>query len=176
MRLISAPAVFYLLNIRLFAECFMVFLCASATDFLDGYTARRFGASSSFGSALDPLADKTLMFFFYYGAYRIGAAPLWLFLLIISRDMLILVVALYIICKWNSKGTADSVNSFKPSFISKLNTVFQLVLALVILCDLCLWGDWTRIAAEALICIVGITTLVSGIQYLVSYLRSNVIR
>jgi CDP-diacylglycerol--glycerol-3-phosphate 3-phosphatidyltransferase len=176
MRLVSAPAVLYLLNVRLFAECFVVFLCASVTDFLDGYAARRFGASSSFGSALDPLADKALMFFFYYGAYRIGAAPLWLFSLIVSRDVLILAAALHIICKQYRRASADSVNSFKPSFISKLNTVFQLILALVILFDLCVGTDWTGAASEALICIVGITTLVSGIQYLVFYLRFNVVR
>lgn len=38
-----------------------LFVVASATDFLDGYVARRFGQHSRLGAALDPLADKVLL-------------------------------------------------------------------------------------------------------------------
>lgn len=39
----------------------LLFLVAAATDWLDGYLARRMGQSSAFGRMLDPIADKLLV-------------------------------------------------------------------------------------------------------------------
>ncbi|MDR1475570.1 MAG: CDP-alcohol phosphatidyltransferase family protein [Holosporales bacterium] len=166
MRLVSALPMFYLLMDRSFATCFFVFLVASVTDFLDGYSARRLNICTSLGSALDPLADKVLMCFFYYGAYKLKAIPLWLFLLIISRDIFIIIFAACMMM-------AKSIRLLKPSFVSKINTCFQLALALTILLDFCAGNSFTKTVSEALIWIVGTMTLFSGIQYLVSYLRSH---
>lgn len=38
-----------------------VFALASATDWLDGYLARRLGQSTPFGAFLDPVADKLMV-------------------------------------------------------------------------------------------------------------------
>lgn len=40
---------------------FLVFAAAAATDFLDGWLARRLGATSALGRALDPIADKAMV-------------------------------------------------------------------------------------------------------------------
>ena len=40
---------------------FWVFCAASITDFLDGYLARRWQVTSTFGALLDPIADKLLV-------------------------------------------------------------------------------------------------------------------
>lgn len=40
---------------------FILFICASITDFFDGYLARIFSAQSHFGKILDPIADKLLI-------------------------------------------------------------------------------------------------------------------
>lgn len=40
---------------------FIVFAVVAATDFLDGYAARRLGVVSAFGAFLDPVADKLLV-------------------------------------------------------------------------------------------------------------------
>ncbi|MDO2321574.1 CDP-alcohol phosphatidyltransferase family protein, partial [Escherichia coli] len=38
-----------------------VFALAAATDWLDGYLARRLGQSTPFGAFLDPVADKLMV-------------------------------------------------------------------------------------------------------------------
>ena len=39
----------------------VLFGVAAITDFLDGWVARRYGQSSSFGEFLDPVADKLMV-------------------------------------------------------------------------------------------------------------------
>ena len=65
------------------------FAMAGLSDFLDGQIARRFGVTSRFGGWLDPVADKLLMLFCFIALLRIGAAPFWLVVLVLSRDLLI---------------------------------------------------------------------------------------
>ena len=41
--------------------CTLLFALAAATDYLDGYLARRWGQTSAFGAFLDPVADKLIV-------------------------------------------------------------------------------------------------------------------
>lgn len=65
-----------------------------ATDFLDGYVARRFDQVTRLGQLLDPISDR-----FFIGTIGIGAAvsgllPWWPIVAIIARDAVFLVVGL----------------------------------------------------------------------------------
>ncbi len=64
-----------------------LFLVASATDWLDGFLARR-GQGSKLGVLLDPLADKLLVYCTLLAFADAGWYPLWLALLALSADML----------------------------------------------------------------------------------------
>ncbi|MDJ0627869.1 MAG: CDP-diacylglycerol--glycerol-3-phosphate 3-phosphatidyltransferase [Rhodobacter sp.] len=65
LRLIAAPgvAVMFLYFARPWADWFamLLFVTASATDYLDGYLARAWKQESAFGAMMDPIADKAMV-------------------------------------------------------------------------------------------------------------------
>jgi len=70
-----------------------VFVFAAATDFIDGQIARRTNTISEFGKVVDPLADRLLVISVLVAMMWRGFIPLWMGLLIVSRDVLMLVGA-----------------------------------------------------------------------------------
>ena len=61
-RVISGPIIFLLsVFLELYFFSFLLFVFSAITDFLDGFLARKFNATSSFGAFLDPVADKLLL-------------------------------------------------------------------------------------------------------------------
>jgi CDP-diacylglycerol--glycerol-3-phosphate 3-phosphatidyltransferase len=67
-----------------------LFAVASATDFLDGYFARRWGATSKLGSFLDTTADKLLVTVVLLALVAVDRASPWLAAAIIGREITIL--------------------------------------------------------------------------------------
>lgn len=63
-----------------------IFLCAAATDLLDGYLARRLGQVTTIGTLLDPIADKLLISSALIALVQVHAAPAWLVILLVSRE------------------------------------------------------------------------------------------
>jgi CDP-diacylglycerol--glycerol-3-phosphate 3-phosphatidyltransferase len=63
-----------------------VFLVAAATDFLDGWIARRHGKITRFGKLLDPAADKILTSAAFISLVELGVAPAWMVVAIIARE------------------------------------------------------------------------------------------
>lgn len=68
-----------------------VFAVAVVTDFFDGYIARLYGAQTSYGVFLDPLADKILTFagFICLPFIDAGQFPWWAVAIIVLRDVLV---------------------------------------------------------------------------------------
>ena len=64
----------------------VAFGIASATDFVDGYIARRFELVTSFGKVADPIADKALTGSALLLLSAYGALPWWVTLLILVRE------------------------------------------------------------------------------------------
>jgi len=63
-----------------------VFLAAAATDFLDGFLARRWGQVTTVGTLLDPIADKLLVSAALVSLVDIHRVPAWIVILIIGRE------------------------------------------------------------------------------------------
>ena len=111
-----------------------IFVIAGLTDALDGWLARRFESSSLVGAYLDPLADKLLLTAALVAltvpqGQRV-VIPLWLAILSLSRDFLIMLVAvvLYVV---------EDIHSFPPSLLGKLTTFMHVVtVCLVLLANL----------------------------------------
>jgi cardiolipin synthase (CMP-forming) len=60
------------------------------TDGLDGYIARHFHQVSSLGKVADPLVDRALVLTAVISALAIGAIPVWLVVVVLTREVLVL--------------------------------------------------------------------------------------
>jgi cardiolipin synthase len=65
-----------------------------ATDWVDGFVARRYGQVSTFGKVLDPTADRILVGTAVISIMVYGAVPLWFGLATIAREVLVSVMVL----------------------------------------------------------------------------------
>ena len=74
-----------------------------ATDWVDGFVARRFNQVSEFGRMFDPTVDR-LMFVTAIPAIVIdGSVPLWVAVLAVGRELLVAVMAIALLAR--SLGT-----------------------------------------------------------------------
>jgi cardiolipin synthase len=161
IRLAALP--FFLIAIAegRFGIALSIFVAAGISDGIDGFLARRFDMRSALGAYLDPIADKLLLMssyvFLAVPAYpgRIKV-PIWLVVMVISRDFLLMLVGLLLIL-------ASGRKRFPPSWVGKVTTVTQILTVLFVLCaNLWAWPDavvYIAFGATAAI------TVVSGLDY-----------
>lgn len=81
-------------NSRLFIATLIAFVWLS--DISDGFIARKFNMISETGKIIDPLADKIVVAVIALLAYYKELLPLWFFILIIARDLVILIFGLFL--------------------------------------------------------------------------------
>jgi len=100
---------------------FVVFACAAATDFIDGYIARKFNMVSELGKILDSIADKILVTMAWIIIITYYEFNSWIILpigLIIFRELFISGLREYLASK--------SLN-LQVTFIAKLKTTLQMI-------------------------------------------------
>ena len=107
---------------------FWIFLLAGLSDAVDGTVARMTGGCSTFGSAVDPVADKTLLAGALVSLWWVGAVPGWFILLLCFRDSAIVVSTAALYARTRHLKVA-------PLAIGKISTALQLVLVGMILFD-----------------------------------------
>jgi cardiolipin synthase (CMP-forming) len=161
-RVMSVPIIFWLLVSGQTQAAFWVFLCAGLSDAVDGYLAKRFNWRTELGAYLDPLADKLLIVSIYIALGVRAELPLWLVIMVVSRDFLIVMAVLL---SW----LMDQPVVIKPLAVSKANTVAQIVLAATVLADdgFGLGLDTLR---TGLVWMTGALTLLSLAAYLKAWL------
>ncbi len=139
----------------------ILFLVTSATDFLDGYVARKYNQVTDFGKFVDPLADKLLVtaaLVMFVDQGLISGAMVWI---ILAREFII--TSLRTIAAM--KGTAMAA-----AWSGKVKTCVQIAGVIVIfLCEIVSGGEMG--ATTAALCTVAgwimtIVTLYSGYDYL----------
>lgn len=164
-RLAAVPvAVWLILNGR-YDWAFWLFVAAGVSDAIDGLIAKQFNAETEVGKFLDPLADKALLVSVYISLGHTGWLPMWLVILVVSRDVMILAGALLgLILMERYK--------LDPSLTSKINTTAQIMLAALVLAKLGIgFKDYDSV--DVMIYVVAATTLVSGIIYVGNWLRQT---
>jgi cardiolipin synthase len=161
LRMLLIPAFVLLVVYGYFGWALIVFLVAGATDAFDGLAARRAGQKTTLGAWLDPAADKLLLVttFVVLTLPNLGLVnriPIWLTVLIISRDVgIVLTVAIV--------SLVIGPRVFKPSLLGKAATAFFILTCVVVMyfnylgtsspvVDLFIWGSLA-------------ITLASGIDY-----------
>ena len=140
----------------------LIFTVAGITDALDGLIARLAKQQSLLGAYLDPIADKLLLTSAYVALsipkLNSGAPiPLWVTVLVLSRDLLIVVMALIMYL-------AAGVRRFPPSILSKINTAVQVTAVVLVLVS----ALWPRLEpfASTLVYAVALFTVASGLDYI----------
>ena len=138
----------------------VLFFLAGATDYFDGYLARKYNAVSQLGEILDPIADKILVLFILFGlaitlsSYLIG----FIGSIIITRE--IWVGALRDLNARNGKS-----NITKVTFIAKIKTTVQLLTLTIYLIGLAINNMLIIVLADIFLFISLLITLYTGLIY-----------
>jgi len=121
----------------------VMFIVFAATDWLDGFLARRLNQTSSFGAFLDPVADKFLVCASLLVLVHLGRADVFVALIIIGRE-----IAISALREWMAQiGASKSV---AVHMIGKVKTTVQMIAIPFLLFDGVLfgvidtgtWGTW----------------------------------
>ncbi|AHK63774.1 CDP-diacylglycerol--glycerol-3-phosphate 3-phosphatidyltransferase [Chlamydia avium] len=103
----------------------LVILGAMASDVLDGYLARRYKATSRFGSMLDPLTDKFFVFVCVAILYWERSLSPSHLLLIFARDIFLVLFAIYLSAVRGWRGY-----DYRALFFGKIFTIAQFIILL----------------------------------------------
>ena len=91
IRILTIPFFLVYLAYHRYGEAFIVFVLGGVTDFLDGLTARLMHQQTAIGAYLDPAADKLLVITSFVMLSLIDAIPMWLAVVVVSRDILLII-------------------------------------------------------------------------------------
>src|SRR6478672_1292904 len=138
----------------------VMFVAFAATDWLDGYLARKLNQTSSFGAFLDPVADKFLVCASLLVLVHLQRADVFVALIIIGRE-----IAISALREWMAQIGAS--RSVAVHMIGKVKTTVQMIAIPFLLFDGRLmglinthvWGTW-------LIWLSAILTVWSMVYYL----------
>ena len=120
-----------------------VFIIAAATDWFDGFLARRWHQTSAFGAFLDPVADKLMVAGALLVLVEFGRVNAVIAFIIIGRE-----IAISALREWMAQlGASKSV---AVSSIGKIKTTAQMVAIPMLLfygdlggvIDTRIWGQW----------------------------------
>ena len=157
------------------------FLVAAATDWLDGFLARRWRQITLFGKLIDPIADKILIAAAFIALIQTGAAEAWMVILIVGREFAVDGLRL----------VAQAQNVTIPaSRLGKYKTIAQIVCIVLLILDqkiqhLAVWvsgllqnpepAPWFLtlflISGKMMLWIVMVIALFSGIDYFHRFYR-----
>lgn len=162
LRMFLIPAFVILMAYGYLGWALLTFIIAGVTDCLDGLLARMTGQKTSLGAWLDPMADKLLLLTTFVvltlpGLGLVNRLPLWLTVLVISRDIVIVLTVAVV-------NFAIGRRTFSPSVFGKIATAVYIVTAVVTL----FFNYMHRQSVLVDVCIYATLaiTLISGIHYI----------
>jgi cardiolipin synthase (CMP-forming) len=163
LRFCLVPVVIVAIINKVWLVAFVVFVTAGVTDAIDGFVARQFNMRTELGAYLDPLADKALLVSIYITLAIGGHIPVWLTVLVVSRDVMIVGA---VIVSW-LMGNPVEINPLK---LSKANTLAQISFAALMLSLLAFSRSMDQLVAAGT-AVVTALTLASLVAYFAAWFR-----
>ena len=162
LRVVLIPAFVILVVYGYLGWALVVFAIAGLTDALDGLLARWSGQRTSLGAWLDPMADKLLLVTTFVvltipGLGLSNRLPIWLTVLIISRDVVIVLTVAIV-------NLAIGPRTFRPSIYGKVATATYIITAVIAMFFNYL-GYHSLLVDVAVYASLAIT-LISGLHYI----------
>jgi cardiolipin synthase len=157
IRVLLIPVFVILIINHSFGWALIIFAIAGLTDGLDGLLARLTRHKTELGAYLDPIADKLLLISSYLSLAIVEILPGWLSVIVITRDVIILLGILVIML-------ISRLPAIRPSFVSKMTTVSQILTVLVAL--LAGYESFFKQLTPIAIYATTFLTVLSGIHYI----------
>jgi cardiolipin synthase (CMP-forming) len=171
LRMVFIPIFVILLVYDNLGWAFAIYILAGVTDGLDGLMARWLKQKTSLGAYLDPIADKLLLTTSFVALSIKGMGlpnliPLWLTIIVISRDVILVASVLIIVISTGHR-------SFPPSIYGKATTCLQIITILAVLYfnyrrTTWMGLNWIFLATAAITVISGLDYIYRGKKKLVS--------
>ncbi|HDH97344.1 MAG TPA: CDP-alcohol phosphatidyltransferase family protein [Proteobacteria bacterium] len=158
-RFVILPFFAYYTLHRRFDVAFWLIAAAGIADILDGLTARALKQQSVVGAYMDPVADKFTLIFAYGLLWHTGEVPSWLFVIIVTRDIGLMVGILAL-------GAAGYPPAIFPSWAGKVNTNLQFYTLLLVLMPYGLGTSVGRTLINIAFVVVAISTILSLLVYI----------
>ena len=162
-RLFLAIVFFVFLTYRYFNVAFIIFLVAAATDWLDGYLARKWELSTDLGRLVDPFVDKVIIcgtFIIFVHLANEIITP-WMVITIVAREFLVSSIRGFS----ESKGVKFASNIWgKTKMFIQSWTICAILLYYAHFENV----SWAEYLVSAFLWITIIITIGSGITYVYS--------
>jgi cardiolipin synthase len=131
LRMLLIPAFVILTIYGYLGWALTTFMIAGVTDALDGLIARWSGQKTTLGAWLDPMADKllfltTFIVLTWPGLGLVNRVPIWLTILIISRDIVIVLTVAIV-------NLAVGRRTFRPSLLGKAATAIYIATCVIVM-------------------------------------------
>ncbi len=164
LRLGFLPFFLVLILYEQYRWALLVLICAALTDGVDGLLARRLNQKSALGAYLDPIADKLLLSSSFVALAMEKKIPWWLAIFVLSRDILMLVVAAVILI-------IQGYQPFPPSLLGKATTFFEIALVFFTLLAASYGNERVGLLSHYLGYTVAAFVIASGFHYSVVVAR-----
>lgn len=94
VRLLGLPLFVWLMTVGSYGVAFATLVLVGATDWIDGYVARRFDQVTKVGRLMDPVIDRLLLATAALTLLAVGFIPVWVVVALVARDAVVLLGAL----------------------------------------------------------------------------------
>jgi CDP-diacylglycerol--glycerol-3-phosphate 3-phosphatidyltransferase len=166
-RIFTAPLIFFLIVSNYFGSALILVLLASASDFWDGYLARKYELESTFGSVIDPIADKILITFLIL-ALSLNMTSAYIGFV----GGIILVREFWVSALRDVNARADNESATQVTFLAKTKTFIQLSSFIILLFGLYFDKSLVVFIGQFFLFLSLVVTLKSGLEYTVNTFKS----